>query len=279
MKELFGILFLLTIYSPLVSADIQLEWEYTVGSNDFPPLANPPTDPISGPQYGITRIKVGASGHTLLLMERFYEITTIRRLAMLDPQGKRIWLSDDLPDIFSQTTQGFRILNVSTESATLAFNANSIPAELVMLSINLKSSPQISQLSMPGYQLAESSGNSAMGLLDEIPSTFPPNTFYTVGNPPGYMGGVMNSLGTILRKYSLNTLASIPLVVASESGTNGNNFVIRWQSTVNVSYQVQQSINMAAWTDVGQALTGNGTQLSYSTPLGTGNKFYRIVQR
>lgn len=119
-----------------------------------------------------------------------------------------------------------------------------------------------------------------MGLPDEMPSVFPPNTFYTVGDPPDFMGGaLMNSLGTIIRKYALNTLSANPLVVASESGANGNNFVIRWQSTVNVNYQVQESVNMAGWTDVGQALTGNGTQLSYSTPLGTGNKFYRIIQR
>jgi len=287
MKKIVESIIILGFSSSIVSADIQLEWEYSVGSEDFTAIENPSEDPLHIPSYGISRIKVGASGHTLALLERplffhhvgdtFVEVPHERRLAMFDAQGNRIWLSDDLSFVLNTVSaNGFRILNVSPDSASALIKTMTYPESLIMISINLNASPQLTQLVVTEQKIADSNEVLSMTTV-EVPSLFPPNTFYTIGNPPGSMG-VIDSLGSIIRKFSLNTLSGAPVVVASASGTDGNNFVIQWQSTVNVTYQVQESANLAAWTNVGQSLTGNGAQLSWSAPLVSGSKFYRIIQ-
>ena len=63
----------------------------------------------------------------------------------------------------------------------------------------------------------------------------------------------------------------------STFGLEDNNLVISWPTTVGHTYQVQRSSDLQAWEDVGLALTGNDTIMSYSQPSTAERIFLRVV--
>lgn len=265
---------LLSASSCLSFAGISLEWEYSVGTNSIDPED---INPIS---YGISSAKTGPSGYTVLVVRTSVMSNPQPQIhiQMLDPNGVQVWLSDDISEEVGTSFEPLQILQVSPYAATFAISTNSLPAELKLFAYNKNADPTFSTLTVSGEKLANLSSVSSMATSLEIPSIFPANTFYTVSNPPGDIVGPASGIGTIIRKYKLDTVSSTALIAESTSGTTGTNFIIKWQSTVSINYQVQESPDMNTWTDVGLPITGNGTQLSWSTPLGSGSKFYRIVQ-
>lgn len=269
MKTLRNILTILIASSCFAFAQIETEWSYTVGSKDFSASSS------SSPEYRINDILVGPSGYSVIIIQRAFDgIPDETRIAMLDPKGVRIWLSDNLESVNpSSDFTPFYILSVSPGAATFMIR-NQISEELKIFSFNLNATAQFSTLTVTNQKPASNEGFDALG-TEPRPSSFPPNTFYTIVNSQSFDP---DSLGRTVRKYKLDTVSSTVVVTESVSGTDGANFLIKWQSTVNVEYQVQESTNMSIWTAVGQPITGNGAQLSWSTPLGTGNKFYRIIQ-
>jgi hypothetical protein len=57
----------------------------------------------------------------------------------------------------------------------------------------------------------------------------------------------------------------------------GGNLVIRWQTEVNTSYQVQSSSDLQTWSDLGSVLAGNGTVQSVANPISAStNAFFRL---
>jgi len=57
----------------------------------------------------------------------------------------------------------------------------------------------------------------------------------------------------------------------------GNNILMKWQSQVNTSYQVQGSTNLLNWVDVGTPILGDGTiRTVTNSTTGFNNRFFRL---
>ncbi len=169
MKNLIKIIIFSSFSYCHALAGIQLDWEYTVGENDFSPIGPSQIDPLMPPQHGITAIKVGPTGHTAVVLERapyYYwdegsntsaEYDREVRFAILDPQGNRIWLSEDLNSQFDGVVEiKVQILSVMPDSATFGTAASlmEISPEVKIFSFNSSTSPQLSQLIVTDQRLA-----------------------------------------------------------------------------------------------------------------------------
>ena len=67
-----------------------------------------------------------------------------------------------------------------------------------------------------------------------------------------------------------------PLAVAS--GTSGGNILLNWATIAGGKYQIQRSIDLTAWTNVGLPLTGTGEQMRWVDAIEGDERWYRIVQ-
>ena len=55
------------------------------------------------------------------------------------------------------------------------------------------------------------------------------------------------------------------------------NLIISWPTAAGPTYQVQRSTNLESWENIGVALTGNGTTMSYAQPSTAEKVFLRVV--
>ena len=55
------------------------------------------------------------------------------------------------------------------------------------------------------------------------------------------------------------------------------NLIISWPAAAGHTYQVQRSTDLESWQNIGVALTGNGTTMSYSQPSNADKVFLRVV--
>ena len=67
----------------------------------------------------------------------------------------------------------------------------------------------------------------------------------------------------------------IPTVTATRTGPGVYNFA--FQTRTGVSYQLQSSPDLAAWTNVGQPATGDGTVQTLSDTSSAAKMFWRVV--
>jgi hypothetical protein len=84
--------------------------------------------------------------------------------------------------------------------------------------------------------------------------------------------------GSTLKQYKTDAVQSkLDGVVAS--GINGDNYTIHWDSVSGISYQIQSSINLTNWIDVGIPIVGNGELLSWANALTNSQSFYRVIEK
>ncbi len=91
-----------------------------------------------------------------------------------------------------------------------------------------------------------------------------------------YIGTSLFSLSeTTVSKYRFED--DLPTLVGSVSGVEDGNYIVSWDSDVDVQYQIQKSLDLVSWSPIGATITGTGGTQSWSTPVGTTPEFYRIV--
>ena len=92
--------------------------------------------------------------------------------------------------------------------------------------------------------------------------------------------GDFESAHVALRKYSLPSDSSLEIAVLGASGVSENNIVLSWAGEPDSSYKIQESQDLVSesWTDTGVILTGIDDQMTWSAPLNTEQKFYRVVE-
>lgn len=95
----------------------------------------------------------------------------------------------------------------------------------------------------------------------------------------GYYQTISGEEGVLLTKYSY-TPSSIELSPATTGIDDNDNLVISWESLAGRTYQVQSSQALdGTWKDEGNAVTGNGSVISYSTPRSNTTNFLRVVEQ
>jgi hypothetical protein len=74
-------------------------------------------------------------------------------------------------------------------------------------------------------------------------------------------------------------LVPIPNPVSMNAGLNGSNIILSFPTESGFQYQVQykDSLGSGEWTDLGNAVVGNGTVQSASDPVLGGSRFYRLL--
>ena len=60
-------------------------------------------------------------------------------------------------------------------------------------------------------------------------------------------------------------------------GLEDDNLIISWPTAAGQTYQVQRSTDLESWENIGVALTGNGTTMSYAQPSTADKVFLRVV--
>jgi len=68
-----------------------------------------------------------------------------------------------------------------------------------------------------------------------------------------------------------------PNLAPSTFGIEDDNLIISWPTTAGHTYQVQRSTDLESWQNIGVALTGNGTTMSYAQPSTAEKVFLRVV--
>ena len=73
-----------------------------------------------------------------------------------------------------------------------------------------------------------------------------------------------------------------PFSITGESvDVSGSNFIITWQSTPGVVYQVVSSTNLTAalntWTNVGSPITATNTSTSATNPITSSAAFFDVT--
>ena len=68
-----------------------------------------------------------------------------------------------------------------------------------------------------------------------------------------------------------------PDLAPSTFGLEDGNLIISWPTAAGHTYQVQRSTDLESWENIGVALTGNGTTMSYAQPSTADKVFLRVV--
>lgn len=107
------------------------------------------------------------------------------------------------------------------------------------------------------------------------------------GNPISTSGSINSDVfyvveGTMLKQYSMGTAINPgggALVMGSmASGIDGSNYIMQWDSVLGVEYQIQSSMNLTNWVDVGLPFAGNGAPLAWANSLTNSKSFYRVIE-
>jgi hypothetical protein len=86
----------------------------------------------------------------------------------------------------------------------------------------------------------------------------------------------VNVYGWEVYKYKKNSTVEI-FTGAASYGVNGENFLIRWSSASGVQYQIQKSIDLVSWENIGIPITGNGVEMQWAEPFVGDSVFYRLA--
>jgi hypothetical protein len=79
----------------------------------------------------------------------------------------------------------------------------------------------------------------------------------------------------IYQKWAVPEAA--PTLAPSTFGLEDGNLIISWPTAAGQTYQVQRSTDLESWENIGVALTGNGTTMSYAQPSNADKVFLRVV--
>ncbi len=79
----------------------------------------------------------------------------------------------------------------------------------------------------------------------------------------------------VIQKWAIPTTS--PQLAGSSFGIDDGNLIISWPAAAGHTYQVQRSTDLESWENIGVALTGNGTTMSYAQPSNADKVFLRVV--
>ena len=91
--------------------------------------------------------------------------------------------------------------------------------------------------------------------------------------PAGFEGPLEINLRAKLNSGSEH----LKIAFRSTFGLEDGNLIISWPTAAGHTYQVQRSTDLESWENIGVALTGNGTTMSYSQPSNADKVFLRVV--
>ena len=268
MKHICKSLLAFIAATAITQGGITLDWEYAFdGATVGAPLDT----------FTIYGVKVAPTGHVALEVRNTIENEPRRRhMVLVDPQGQQSWVSANLSS-FAGEMDSIRILQVGAGTATFVITGDRNESSgLKLMMFNKNASPDFSTRTLTNQQLAMYEPGGASMQLRQPTSAFPTNCIYTLERDP--VAADPEALGVSMRKYRLEVPVTAESVVQSTSGSDGPNFVITWNSIQNTVYQIQESNDMITWSNVGQAVTGTGATMSWSSPIDEGATFYRVTE-
>ena len=118
--------------------------------------------------------------------------------------------------------------------------------------------------------------------LDDSTSTALTNAFLPL-TPPALSAWesvfgltVSGGCDAFFLRGAVNSISEAPAVIPERPAVSLREAVeVRWPSGVGYFYQIQSSEDMETWTDVGEPVLGDGTELSRFFARQTGRSFYR----
>ncbi|MBN8457405.1 MAG: hypothetical protein J0M04_06140 [Verrucomicrobia bacterium] len=256
--------------APITEGGISLEWKFTFDGS---------TIGMPSQSFVISQAKVAASGHAILEVRSQPNPPGVHELryAMLDPNGKQTWVSDNMA---GTTNTQLRIIHVTSDAAVLVADGDwSSPTSVTkVFTYNAKASPVFSSITLGNDErIAMFQDDSAYNSNTLVPpgSLCTPTAFYTLSGYPNHFG----TMPTSFCKYKVDLASSTPTVVESFSGVDSANFVIKWHGIANVQYQIQESEDLVSWTNTGSTISGIGALMSWSTQASSPKRFYRITHQ
>ena len=249
--SVFAFLFTILLSTKSHCSDPVLEWEYEVNA--------------SAMLFG-SRIAGGFENNTPVLSEDGMtafvfsisnefrpDVGIIHVIAVLDVHGSLVWrglIGGAVPrvnflnqDVLVYEIPGFSPARFST-----------IPLKTVSVT------------GRGGAQLEGAEGMDA-GALMTSSST---RSFLTYTPNP-----IPDGMSLAIKKW---TIAREETVLApSTFGLEDGNLIISWPTAAGQTYQVQRSTDLESWENIGVALTGNGTTMSYAQPSNADKVFLRVV--
>ena len=84
---------------------------------------------------------------------------------------------------------------------------------------------------------------------------------------------------SIIRKYTITSDNPTPTLSSqTSSGFNQDNYVINWDSSLGVQYQIQSSTDLTNWVNVGSSIVGTGETMTWANHITNSQAFYRVVE-
>ena len=90
-----------------------------------------------------------------------------------------------------------------------------------------------------------------------------------------FLANVVNRDFLSIQKWA--PASPTPDLAPSTFGLEDGNLIISWPTAAGQTYQVQRSTDLESWENIGVALTGNGTTMSYAQPSTADKVFLRVV--
>jgi len=92
-------------------------------------------------------------------------------------------------------------------------------------------------------------------------------------------GIVIHDNGYITKINISNLTQNVEIVGSTASGFSQDNYVLNWNSTAGTEYQIQSSIDLTSWANVGSAIVGSGETMTWANHITNSQAFYRVVEQ
>ena len=86
---------------------------------------------------------------------------------------------------------------------------------------------------------------------------------------------IPDGMSLIIKKWTIPREEAV--LAPSTFGLEDGNLILSWPTTAGHTYQVQRATDLESWENIGVALTGNGTTMSYAQPSTADRVFLRVV--
>ena len=234
-------LFISVSLSPLSSAaPLELKWEFEVNP------AQLSTDPLAAllSVSSINNTPSGGCAGRIIVRDRLGEHPV---LFVLDQNGNLIWQSDPRPIVnpgYIRMISNGNLVFETPEGPLVSVDLGSGQRQRITASANWY--PMTGRYKWPSESLLITNGR-----ISPLPAL------------------------VVIQRWA--PAANSPQLAGSSFGIEDGNLIISWPTTAGQTYQVQRSTDLQAWEDIGVALTGNGTTMSYSQPSNADKVFLRVV--
>ena len=241
------------ISGPLSGAPPELQWEYEVNPNQFLPTSSVTAwsyAPQLNSQGGcVARVELAMPAPS---SESSFVIFT------LDPDGSLQWKSPPYASqprlvLFKDDSLVFRFSSTAPDR-----NGNTRYFYVPLNTQNENETPI----------LLPSSQSGLISHVNPLPENAGDGSFLKFTR-------VESDKGYCIQKWTFPS--PTPDLAPSTFGLEDGNLIISWPTAAGQTYQVQRSTDLESWEDIGVALTGNGTTMSYAQPSTAEKVFLRVV--